>query len=146
MDRATLNTYIDTNITNKTTVGSLTPTNEGDALKAVADYIDQEILALPISAKTSGPVTLSVTPSQLPYDVNYCSFGGGIGYLATTTTVMKEVIVIALGNINIMANSANTNFMFEVFNTFVNGVSLATNETWRFTFIGSGYWKAEKMN
>ena len=46
MDRATLNIYIDTNITNKTTVGSLTPINEGDALKAVADYIDQEISAI----------------------------------------------------------------------------------------------------
>jgi hypothetical protein len=43
MTRAELNTYIDTNITDKTAVDSLTPTNEGEALKEVADYVDQEI-------------------------------------------------------------------------------------------------------
>lgn len=42
MTRAGLNTYIDTNITNKTAVNSLTPTDEGNALKQVADYVDQQ--------------------------------------------------------------------------------------------------------
>ncbi len=46
MTRAQLNTYIDTNITNKTVDNSLTPTNEGNALKEVANYIDQEILSV----------------------------------------------------------------------------------------------------
>jgi len=40
MTRAELNTYVDTQVTNKTTVNSLTPTNEGNAIKAVADYVD----------------------------------------------------------------------------------------------------------
>lgn len=44
MTRAELNTYIDTNITDKTAIDSLTPTDEGNALKEVADYVDQEIL------------------------------------------------------------------------------------------------------
>ena len=43
MTRAELNTYIDDNVTDKTAVDSLTPTDEGNALKAVADYVDQEI-------------------------------------------------------------------------------------------------------
>ena len=46
MTRAELNTHIDTNITNKTAVNSLTPTNEGNALKEVADYIYQEITSV----------------------------------------------------------------------------------------------------
>jgi len=46
MTRAQLNTYIDTNVTDKTAVDSLTPTDEGEALKAVADYVDQEILTI----------------------------------------------------------------------------------------------------
>lgn len=44
MNRAALNTYIDTNVTNKTVADSLTPLDEGNALKAVADYVDQENL------------------------------------------------------------------------------------------------------
>ena len=43
MTRPELNTLIDTTITNKTAPNSITPQNEGDALKAVADYVDQEI-------------------------------------------------------------------------------------------------------
>ncbi len=42
MNRQELNTHIDTNVTNKTEPNSLTPTDEGNALKAVADYVDQE--------------------------------------------------------------------------------------------------------
>lgn len=43
MTREELNTYIDTNITDKTIVNSLTPEDEGNALKEVANYVDQEI-------------------------------------------------------------------------------------------------------
>jgi hypothetical protein len=41
MTRAELNTYVDTEVTNKTVVNSLSPTNEGNAIKAVADYVDE---------------------------------------------------------------------------------------------------------
>jgi len=43
MTRLELDTYIDTNITDKTEVNSITPVDEGNALKEVADYVDQEI-------------------------------------------------------------------------------------------------------
>ena len=43
MTRAELNTYIDTNITDKTEVNSITPVDEGNALKEVSDYVDQEV-------------------------------------------------------------------------------------------------------
>jgi hypothetical protein len=95
--------------------------------------------------KTSGAITLSATPQVLPYDINSCSFGGGKAFLPTTTENGKEIIVLAVANnIEIRANSANTNFMFVKFQTFVSSVTLATNELYRFTYIGfGGYWKAE---
>jgi hypothetical protein len=43
MTRLELDTYIDTNITDKTEVNSITPVDEGNALKEVADYVDQEV-------------------------------------------------------------------------------------------------------
>lgn len=62
MTREQLNDYIDTNITNKTIPNTLTPTNEGNALKEVADYVDQEILTISQVAKT---VKRSLTHSEL---------------------------------------------------------------------------------
>ena len=149
MTRGELDDYIDLNITDKTEDDSLTPTDEGNALKAVADYIDQEIEALPVYTKTSGSITLSVTPQVLPYDINSCAFAGGIAYLPATTEIGKQIYVIAVANnIEIRANVANTNKMFEVFNTFIANVIIATNEMYRFTYIGfasEGYWKAENI-
>lgn len=42
MTREELNTFVDSKVTNKTAPNSLSPINEGDAIKAVADYVDQE--------------------------------------------------------------------------------------------------------
>jgi hypothetical protein len=44
MTRLELNTYVDTQVTNKTAANSLTPINEGNAIKSVADYVDQQDL------------------------------------------------------------------------------------------------------
>lgn len=59
MNRTQLNTYIDNNVTNKTVADSLTPTDEGNALKAVADYIDQEILTVTPISKVSKTIITS---------------------------------------------------------------------------------------
>lgn len=42
MTRLELNNYVDSQVTNKTTANSLTPTNEGNAIKKVADYVDEQ--------------------------------------------------------------------------------------------------------
>ncbi len=76
MTRAELNTYIDENITDKTVANSLTPEDEGNALKAVADYVDRlaviktvkrtishaELLAL-----NSSPVEILPATSNIAY-------------------------------------------------------------------------------
>lgn len=59
MTRTELNTLIDTTITNKTAPNSITPQNEGDALKAVADYVDQEIEAIELLPGPVGPAGLN---------------------------------------------------------------------------------------
>lgn len=48
MTREELNTYIDENVTDKTAPDSLSPTDEGNALKAVADYVDQQVDTIPV--------------------------------------------------------------------------------------------------
>jgi hypothetical protein len=98
-------------------------------------------------SKTSGGITLSGTFQVLPFDINSCAFSGGKAFLPTTTQNGREILVIAVANnIEIRANSAGTNFMFETINTFIPSVTLLTNEMYRFTFVGfGGYWKAEKI-
>lgn len=66
MTREELNTYIDTNITNKTAVNSLTPTNEGNALKAVANYADQELETKENSENKSTGVNLGESNVLFP--------------------------------------------------------------------------------
>lgn len=66
MTREELNTYIDTNITNKTAVNSLTPTNEGDALKAVANYVDQNLETKENSENKSTDVNLGDSDELFP--------------------------------------------------------------------------------
>ncbi len=136
----------------KTTAKSITKGNVADQLDAGIDYTVQEIATvnatisgLPISAKTSGATTLSVTPSVLAYDINSLSFSGGIAYLPTTTVIGKEIMTISNNSgIVIRANVANTAKLFLVFNTFVSSITTAQFEMYRFTYIDfGGYWKAE---
>lgn len=143
-------TYVDANISaaelliNK----SINVTTDGasdvkyPSVKAVKTYVDANA---GVVAKTSGAITLSATPTVLPYDTNSCSFTGGIAYLPATTEINKEIYVIATANnIEIRANAANTNRMFVTFNTFVSNVILTTNQMYRFIYIDfGGYWKAE---
>lgn len=150
MTNTELKAQIDSQITNETSANAITPTDVGTNLKAVVDYVDQEIDLIPIViAKTSGAITLSATPQVLPYDTNSCSFSGGKAYLPATTEINKEVLVIATSsNIEIRANVANSAKMFTTFNTFITSITLNQFEMYRFTYIGfatEGYWKAELL-
>jgi len=142
MTNTALKEQIDSNIANKTGAGSITKTNVGSELKAIIDYVDQQA---PI--KTAGSIDLSLTPQVLPYDMNSCSFAGGIAYLPATDVIGREIYAIAVANnIVIRANIANTNKMFTAFGTFTQNVVLATNQMCRFIYVGfetEGYWKAE---
>ena len=52
MNNTTLKQQIDTAITNKTAMRSITPANVGENIKATVDYIDQEIANIEL---TPGP-------------------------------------------------------------------------------------------
>jgi len=144
MTNTALKAQIDSQITNETATGGITPYEVGTNLKEIVNYIDQQV---PI--KVADVLTLSATPQVLPYDVNSLSFSGGIAYLPTTDVIGKEVYVIAnSNNIEIRANVGNTAKMFVTFGTFVQNVILTTNQMYRFIYIGFdtvGYWKAEQI-
>ena len=148
MTNTTLKAQIDSQITNETTPSSVSPTDVGTNLKAVVDYIDQQV-----PVKTSASITLSGTTQALPNDINSCSFTNGKAYLPTTTEIGKEIYVIAVSNgIEISANVAGTSKLFTTFNTFIANVVLTQYQMYRFIYIGfgtgtggsvDGYWKAE---
>lgn len=150
MTNTALKNQIDIDVTNKVTTSSITPTNVGDSIKLVVDYIDQQA-----PSKNSTAVTLSATQIPLPNDINTCNFTGGKAYLPTTEVIGKEVIVLAVSNnIEIFANVENTNKMFATYPTFTASIVLTTNQMYRFIYIGlgsgtcgvvDGYWKAELM-
>ena len=142
MTNTALKAQIDSQVTNETLPNSISPADVGGNLKSVIDYIDQQA---PI--KTAGSIDLSLTPQVLPYDMNSCSFAGGIAYLPATDVIGREIYAIAVANnIVIRANVANTNKMFTTFGTFTQNVVLTTNQMYRFIYVGfetEGYWKAE---
>lgn len=150
MTNTALKAQIDSQITNETTPSSVSPTDVGTNLKALVDYVDQQV-----PLKTSGAITLSATTQVLPYDTNSCSFTGGKAYLPAVSEINKEIYVIATSNnIEISANVGGTLKMFTTFNTFVANVVLTTNQMYRFIYIGfgsgaggvdDGYWKAELL-
>jgi hypothetical protein len=145
MTRAELNTQIDADITNKTTASSITPSIDGANRKKIADYVDEQIENLPIGVKTSSAYALTGTQQVLTSDFNFCNFGGGQAFLPPTSVIGKEIFVTALSaNIDIWSNEANEAKIFITMGTFLTKVTLANNETYRFTYVGiAGYWKAE---
>lgn len=56
MSNTILKQQIDTSITNKTAMRSITPTNVGESIKAVVDYVDQEIQQIELQSGPAGPV------------------------------------------------------------------------------------------
>ena len=55
MDSTTLKQQIDTAITNKTAMRSITPSNVGENIKAVVDYVDQEVQQIELQPGPAGP-------------------------------------------------------------------------------------------
>lgn len=62
MDNTTLKQQIDTAITNKTAMRSITPANVGENIKATVDYIDQEISSIELTPGPQGEQGLQGDP------------------------------------------------------------------------------------
>ena len=56
MTNTELKTNIDTAITNKTAIRSITPSNVGEQIKSTVDYIDQEISNIELIPGPAGPI------------------------------------------------------------------------------------------
>lgn len=65
MDNVTLKQQIDTAITNKTAMRSITPANVGENIKATVDYIDQQISNIELTPGPQGPQGIQ-GPQGLP--------------------------------------------------------------------------------
>lgn len=140
MTSSELKTQIDTALNNSVADNSITPVIEATQIKSVVDYVDERVYL-----KTADNYELSGTPSLLPYDINYVSFSGGIGYLPTTTLIGKEILVLASSNCTIRANASNTANMFVTFGAAVSSISILASESYRFIYIGNDFWKTEKI-
>jgi len=129
-------------ITNKTTVSSITPAIDGANRQLILDFISQQA-----RVKTTGTTSLTATQQVLAFDINSLSFGGGKCYLPSSELIGREILVIAnSANIEVYANVANTSKLFNVFGSFLTKITMNVNEMYRFTYIGfatEGYWKAE---
>jgi len=66
MTRAELNQYIDDNVTDKTAVDSLSPTDEGNSMKQIADYVDQEVALKENAANKSNDSELGTSDILFP--------------------------------------------------------------------------------
>jgi len=138
MDNTALKAQIDSQITNETTPAGITPTDVGINLKAVVDYIDQQVEATNVSLY---PV--------LTYDLNNVNTTGASDkvVLPTTTIIGKEILVFALNNgaaFAVRGNQAGTAVLSPAgISSLSTNVSIAANVSYRFIHLGSGYWKAE---
>ena len=95
MNRTELNNYIDTNITDKSEVNSLTPEDEGNALKAVADYAESITVVKVEKTSISQAQILQLFTTPIA--------------ILTSTTEGKAKIPL---NIFIKRNGAGTNYTF----------------------------------
>ena len=72
MTSSQLKTQIDTDITNKVSTNSITPTNVGNNAKAIVDYVDQEVSntstltkQIKVTLSSSDLLVLDVTPKLI---------------------------------------------------------------------------------
>ena len=107
MTNTELKNNIDTAITNKTSVSSITPSNVGEQIKSTVDYVDQEISNIKLIPGPAGPQGIQ-------------GIQGDPGVGASQT--LQETV--DLGNTVI----ANTNFKFGIFDS-VSGVSVENTST-----------------
>ena len=146
MDSTTQKAQIDSQITNETTLGGITPTEVGVNMKETYDYIDQQA-----PVKTAGGVeatNVSLYP-ELIYDLNTVNTTGASDkvVLPTTTIIGKEILVFAANNANafsVRGDQAGTALLSpNGVSSQSTNVSVAANVSYRFIHLGVGYWKAE---
>jgi len=146
MDNTALKAQFDSQITNKTTIKSITPTDVGTNLKSIVDYVDQQA-----PEKTAGSISATnVSPyPELTYSLNTVDTSGASDkvVLPTVTKVGVEVLVFALNNANAFTVRGNQSGTAVLSPNGVasqsSSVSVAANISYRFIHLGSGYWKAE---
>lgn len=110
MNNTTLKQQIDTAITNKTAMRSITPANVGENIKATVDYIDQEIANIELTPGPQGEQgTQGPTGPQGESGTASLPYKSYIGYIQFSTD----------------GNALNT----EIFNDLESGIYFSLNST-----------------
>ncbi len=125
MTRAQLNTYIDTNITNKTAVNSLTPVDEGNALREVANYVDQQDALNELLVNKSTNVALGTSDTLYPTQnavKTYVDANAGVSVMKNIKVTLSSAQLLALNTTPIQLVPAVTGkllvpqFLFQKYN------------------------------
>lgn len=141
MTREELNAYIDENVTNKTEINSLSPTDEGGALKAVADYVDQKLNELAESLqpykKYRALLTQVGTDNPIVVDLMENTLGGEVVWSRDSEGVYLGVLTSGFPNTKTycMLGTAGVGVDYSVFPLDNNTIQLKTwnNQTTSFS-------------
>lgn len=130
------------------TTSTFTMNNGSNGIDGVDGIDGIDGIDATLTPKTTSTFTASGTPTVLPSDFNHISFLNGITYLPATTEIGKEIVVFTYSDlITVRANVSNTNFMtIDDVNVYVPSITLPIYSSYRFIYIGSGYWKAEAID
>ena len=176
MDNTTLKQQIDTAITNKTAMRSITPANVGENIKATVDYIDQEIANIELTPGPQGPqgpqgpagTDLPQTFEQLssvsnsapfPYPTSSVALFNsmGVSYSLIPDPLIGDIRYIRTlfactlyASPNPGNDGANNNFITPDGNGN-SSISLSAGKVYRLTYLGRfggiwGYWNIELIN
>ena len=176
MDNLLLKQQIDTEITNKTTVSSISPTNVGNNIKAVVDYVDQEIGGVSVIPGPAGPqgppgggggvvntyedVFSSTNSAPFPTSSKTILRFNSAGFsYALPLNVDLGAVIYIYSNVNCtLYNSPNPGnqggILRTIFNSAGNGdafKNLQSGKIYRCTYLGNfgssyGYWNIEIIN
>jgi hypothetical protein len=127
MTNTALKAQIDSQITNETSANAITPTDVGTNLKAVVDYVDQQVPFLSYSALLSctdgATVDVALLASNLgTVEWTRNSAGNYSGTLTDKFTIGKTLVLLSVNNgyyvgLNSTTNFSNDSIFLEVFNT-----------------------------
>jgi len=146
LTRNQLDTYVDANVTDKTAVDSLTPTDEGNSIKKVADYADDNFVSL---NKTYGIVNSTGTPTELTNSTNDLTGANAVYYLPENLPIGTAITVMANDSIPavIQGNLANqTVIKTSRVSDTISSVTIVKYQTVKFTKLYSSFWLFETVD
>lgn len=139
LTRNQLDTYVDTNVTDKTAVNSLTPTDEGEAIKKVADYVDDNFQLKPVATIYKAIITQSSTSAPVVNNILGENTIGDIVWTRTSIGLYVGTLVGAFANQKTFFSiSPLAGVSYETFQVNDDTVTIKTIDLSTLTFMDGG--------